>query len=164
MKVIVALLALAVGYLAWVHRTQSALLNEHEKQIGELIAAHQSQRISTSLDAQERCARQAAIAFKELGWARNPAAVFGNHFSARDEKCFMKIESATVVGSTPWTNKTVLDAFEGRVIGTYAWKSDPGKKYWEVPPVTCQVTLRSGEKRTCASDEEFEDLVKTYME
>ena len=39
-----------------------------------------------------------------------------------------------------------------------------GKKYWEVPPLQCQVVLPSGEEQRCKSDDEFKDLIKLYME
>jgi hypothetical protein len=58
----------------------------------------------------------------------------------------------------------VSDAFEGKSYAEYAWKSEKGKKYWEVKPFVCKVTLPSGEKKDCASSDEFDDLVKVYME
>src|SRR6266851_3062813 len=56
------------------------------------------------------------------------------------------------------------DGFEGKVYGSYMWRADKVKKYWEVPPIQCTVTLPSGEEKTCHSSDEFDSLVKEYME
>lgn len=56
------------------------------------------------------------------------------------------------------------DAFEGKVYANYIWRSDKRKKYWEVTPFDCKVMLLSGEERLCHSSDEFDALVKQYME
>jgi hypothetical protein len=66
-------------------------------------------------------------------------------------------------GSTIIT-KTLSDAFEGKGYGSYMWRSDPVKKYWEVRPFVCSVKLPSGEEKACTSTEEFDELAKYYME
>jgi hypothetical protein len=163
MPIVAALLVLVVGYLTWEYHAQSAVLDAQAKQIAQLVADRQTGRVP-SLDAQERCSKQALATFKEFGWEKNPSAAYGNHFNVNLGRCFMEIESMTTTGSTPWTNKVLLDAFEGRVIGSYAWRADPVKKYWEVPPVQCEVDSPAGEKETCKSDDEFGRLVRVYME
>lgn len=62
------------------------------------------------------------------------------------------------------TAKKVMDAFESKVYANYVWSTRPGKKFWEVPPLECTVTLLSGEESTCHSSAEFDSLVKQYME
>ena len=62
-----------------------------------------------------------------------------------------------------WTHRTVFDPFEEKVYGDYHWHTDPVKKYWEVPPFQCKVVLLIGDDHICKSDDEFKDLIKTYM-
>jgi len=78
----------------------------------------------------------------------------------------MEIENTDAKSSpgTIFTSKTLTDAFEGKVYGNYIWSTQKGKKYWEVPPLECKVTLPSGEEKACHSSDEFDELVKQYME
>jgi hypothetical protein len=88
-----------------------------------------------------------------------------NHYNEKMNGCFMVI-SSTDTKTSPgriFTNVTLVDAFEGKAFGNYAWQSDPVKKYWEVAPFLCDVTLPSGEKKACKSDVEFKELIKVYM-
>jgi hypothetical protein len=38
------------------------------------------------------------------------------------------------------------------------------RKYWEVPPQTCQLIPLQKEKRDCATDEEYEAFAASLME
>ena len=75
-----------------------------------------------------------------------------NHYNQKLNKCFMQVESSDVMG----TGKTISDAFEGKVYAVLGLRGDEVKK--------CSVTLPSGEERICHSSEEFDALVKQYME
>ena len=57
-----------------------------------------------------------------------------------------------------------MDAFEQRTYASYFWAADAVKKYWEVPPKVCELIPSFREKRSCSSDDEFEEFVATYME
>jgi hypothetical protein len=61
-----------------------------------------------------------------------------------------------------WQNKDLFDAYELKNYVSFAWLSDPVKKYWEVKPVECHVDMASGEKKICQSADEFDELVKTW--
>jgi hypothetical protein len=61
-------------------------------------------------------------------------------------------------------HKHLTDPFDQRVYAAYAWKADAVKKYWEVPPVICELIPSHSEKRNCTSDEEFEAFVAPYLE
>jgi hypothetical protein len=117
-------------------------------------------------DLQERCAKQAREQFKQLGWDKQEVAGFTNHYNEKMNKCFMLIQSTDAKSSpgTIWTNSVLLDAFEGKELGTYSWHTVKDKKYWEVPPFQCEVTLPSGEIKPCNSEVEFNELIKIYME
>jgi hypothetical protein len=58
----------------------------------------------------------------------------------------------------------LFDAYEGKTYGEYNWHTVKDKKYWEVPPFMCKVVLPSGDDKLCTSDNEFDELIKTYME
>jgi len=91
---------------------------------------------------------------------------FDNHYSAKVNKCFVRLTSmaSQVKPRVPTINRLVFDAFEGKVYASYMWMNDGGKKFWEVPPFDCTVTSLSGEKRLCKSAEEFDELIKQFME
>ena len=115
---------------------------------------------TASLDLQEKCAKQSQAAFKRDGFEKEQLASFSNHYSEKLNRCFVEYEST----NANFVTKVVSDAFEGKVYGSYMWRPDKVKKYWEVPPIQCTVTLPSGEKKTCHSSDEFDSLVKEYME
>ncbi len=115
---------------------------------------------TASLDLQEKCARQSQAAFRRDGFEKEQLASFSNHYSEKLNRCFVQYDSTK--GNL--VSKVVSDAFEGKVYGSYMWRADKVKKYWEVPPIQCTVTLPSGEEKTCHSSDEFDSLVKEYME
>ncbi|MGC2247298.1 MAG: hypothetical protein WA609_11905 [Terriglobales bacterium] len=121
---------------------------------------------SESLELQERCSNQAAVAFRRDGFKTEQGDLFYNHYNEKLNKCFVQYESrdSKLYPGTVYLNKVLSDAFEGKVFGTYTWHSDKDKKYWEVPPIACSVTLPSGEEKTCHSPDEYDSLVKQYME
>jgi hypothetical protein len=43
----------------------------------------------------------------------------------------MEVTSSTSTGHVPSIQKTVEDAFEGKVFAQYAWSNEQGKKYCE---------------------------------
>jgi hypothetical protein len=93
-------------------------------------------------------------------------ANFENHYNAKVNKCFVQVSN---MGSTrkpyvPTVNRIVFDAFEGKGYASYMWMNNQGKKYWEVPPYECTVTSLTGEEKHCASVEEFDELIKQFME
>jgi hypothetical protein len=119
-----------------------------------------------TLELQEKCARQARQDFIQLGWDKDPLASFSNHYNERLNKCFMLLADTDYKTAAPdvFHNKHLEDAFEGKVFGEYSWKSQKDKGYWDVPPLECTVTLPSGEQKLCHASEEFDDLIKAYME
>jgi hypothetical protein len=71
----------------------------------------------------------------------------------------MKIESS----HTGAVSKSVVDAISREPLAVYLWINNSDKKYWEVPPMECFVFDLKGEKQNCKSDDEFEELIKQYM-
>jgi hypothetical protein len=164
---LIFLLLVAVVVLGVMVHGQRGVLAVQEKQIKELSSKLESKQVS--LDLQQQCAVQARKEFEVDGWSGkdHPLAAFVNHYNAKLGRCFMSVEDTTQPDkreSTFFTNKFVSDAFEGKSYAQYEWKSEKGKKYWEVKPFQCEVTLPSGEKKNCESSDEFDELVKVYLE
>ena len=91
---------------------------------------------------------------------------FTNHYNVKLNRCLIETEQYAVPFSPDvfWTYKVVSDAYEGTVFASYAWHSDKVKKYWEMPPVECKVTLPSGDEELCTSSDEFDKMIKIYMQ
>ncbi len=153
-------LLVCVGVLTLFLYSQNTALREQRRQVQELNAKLESMSKTTSLDLQGKCAKQAQEAFKLNGMEKEAMASFQNHYNTKLNKCFVQFNSHKGL----MTFRTVVDAFEGKDYADYAWQADKVKKYWEVPPFVCRVTLLSGEEKTCRSSDEFDALVKLYME
>ena len=176
MKTIAALLVVAVVLLGAMLYRQNAALVSQQQVIDQLqrrrpstVEGKPSEPHATSLEylaLQGKCAEQSKREFTSAGYKPDNMASYENHFNLKLNKCLMFVES--IDSSRPksgiFTNKSVSDAFEGKAFATYIWHSVEGKKYWEVPPLLCQVTLPTGEEQKCKSEDEFKDLIKVYME
>lgn len=121
---------------------------------------------AASLDLQEKCSKQARLQFNNDGWGSVKLAFFTNHYNEKLNKCFIWVTATTFDKSTGRTGNSqyLEDAFEGKVFGNYIWIEDKVKKYWEVPPIECDMILQTGEKKICASSDEFEELANNYMQ
>ena len=166
LALVFAAVALVLAYVVF---RQNAAIRDQQKALTDLraqVAATQNKPQTNTLDLQEKCARQAQEAFKRDGFEGEKGALFSNHYNEKLNKCFVQIESSDwkTAPGTVFTNKVLSDAFEGKVYAEYMWHSDKVKKYWEVPPLQCSVTLLSGEEKSCRSSDEFDALVKVYME
>jgi hypothetical protein len=143
--------------------------SEHSKsaQIAKLendLHAIKSTSAAANLETQGKCARQAQVAFTEAGWKRSASVDYTNHYNAELNKCFIEITNNEIEHGQPSRSILLADAFEEKEYGSYLWINSQGKKWWEVSPLECEVTLISGEKQHCASSEEFDKLVNTYMQ
>jgi len=155
------LLFVAVGALGIFAFYQEASLREQRRLLQELTARLKPVSKTADLDLQQKCARQARHEFS--AWDKQPMASVTNHYNSKLGKCFVVIEvTDTTTPGTAVTNKFLADAFEEKSYAEYQWHSDKVKKYWEVPPLVCNVTLPSGEVRVCHSSGEFDDLIKVY--
>jgi TolA-binding protein len=158
------LLIVAVGLLAFLLYSQNSALRQERQRIQELNEKVESLSKKNDLDAQEKCARQSREAFKRDGWEKEKGALFSNHYNEKLNRCFMQVDNTDTKPEFPVVSKVVSDAFEGKVYATYMWRADKVKKFWEVPPFMCTVTLPSGEDKDCHSSDEFDALVKAYLE
>ena len=113
------------------------------------------------LDLQERCAQAAEKNFRSSGWKTELGSGYQSHYNQSLGVCLIEIEGRTGGGAV---TKSVSDAVEGRMYALYLWVEKPGKKYWEVPPVQCQLIPSQKEKRDCTSDEEYSAFAASLME
>jgi len=154
----IVLLIISVVVLGLLLRSQIAALREQRRQVQELNSKLESLSKTTSLDLQGKCAQQARERFTFEGFDKHAMANFLSHYNTKLNKCFVQIASTDAKKPTISTYRTVSDAFEGRVLAEYM------KNWKEASPFVCKVTPLSGEERFCHSDEEFDALVKQYME
>jgi hypothetical protein len=139
-----------------------------EKQNKELAAKLEAVSKKTNLDLQERCAKQSHTQFLADGNEQDLFTGYTNHYNAKLDKCFMEVTSSAGSGTgktyVPSIYRTVYDAYEGKVYAQYYWRNATGKKLWEVPPMDCKVTSLTGDEKVCQTTEEYETLIKQYME
>jgi hypothetical protein len=165
-NIAIALLVVSVGVLGVLAYSQAAALRQQREQVRQLNAKlEESASKSATFDRQEKCATQARVEFNSQGKAGELSG-FTNHYSEKLNRCFMVVQdtNSKIARGHIIQTKFLFDAFEGKDYGQFFWKSDGTKKYSEVLPFVCEVTLPSGEKRICHSSDEFEELIKFYME
>lgn len=166
---LIFVLLVAVCVLGWMVHAQTTSISALQSEVHKLEAKTELKPVA-SLELQEKCAAQARKEYNASGWNDNkehPMAGFTNHYNMTLGKCFMVVEDTSEAkprDGTFFKNKYVTDAFEGKSYAEYAWKSDKVKKYWEVKPFVCKVTLPSAEDKNCESSDEWEELVKAYMQ
>jgi len=156
------LLIAAVGTLGMVLYLQNAALREQRRQVQELKAKLDSQSKAADFDVQEKCAKQALEVWKAGGWDRKKLATYSNHYNEKLQKCFIRIDTATEESGADVTFETVMDAFESKGYAEFIWKVD--HKSGDSKSMRCSAILPSGEAITCTSPDEFDALVKQYME
>ena len=135
-----------------------------EKENLELSAKLQEVTKTANLDSQAKCANQARTVFKEMGWDKEFLTVYTSHYDQKLNRCYIQVYNSKADRGSASVYRFVQDAFEGKGYAEYSWINNTGKKYWEVKPVLCKVTLLSGEEKICSSMEEFEELIKVYVE
>lgn len=164
MKIIVPILCVAILVLALQSYRDHLLITAQRAEVLAFKSQLGSLPRNGSLKLQEQCSNQARKEFNERGFASNDFAGYENHYNAALNKCFVLFRStSTKFKPDIWHYSTLADAYEEKEYGDYSWHTVKGKKYWEVPPFSCKVTLPSGAEKTCNSEDEFNDLIKPYM-
>jgi len=120
-----------------------------------------------TLDLQRKCAEQAVQMFPkyikdiQLNLTNHDVpAEYINHYNKKYQKCFMLVRfSNELFGShSIATNRRVIDAFEGSRFAEY--KSINGSSN----PDVCEILLPEGNKEKCESSEQFDELIRIFME
>jgi hypothetical protein len=160
------LLCVAIALGVFIYR-QSVTIEGQQTRLSALesqLSAENERAKSATLDLQSKCSEQARKAFAEIGYKSSDGAAYQNHYSARLNKCFIETDKTAAHEKTIWRWRNLFDAFEGKQYGTFAWRNQGEKKYWEVAPYICNAIAPNGETKQCASEDEFSSLIRTYME
>lgn len=160
MRIQISILLAAVIGLGVLAVQQATMIREQQIQ---LVAANDRSKVE-ALGLQAKCAQQAKAEWAEMGYKANDMATYRNHYNTRLNRCFMHFESRIITDGVGWDNRSVVDAFEHVGYASYMWKTVPDKKFADVPPVICTVQKASGEEQVCQSRDEFDNLIKAYME
>jgi hypothetical protein len=141
-------------------------IEDLQPQIANLNAKLVDNPETDMLALKARCAEQASKTFADLGYKRTELNRYESHYNGTLNKCFIRTESqdSYTAPDAIFAYQNVLDAFEVKQLGSYAWRGNKRRKLGEVRPFVCEVTLPSGDKRACHSNEEFTQLVRLYME
>ena len=89
---------------------------------------------------------------------------YESHYNTKINRCLILVTRMYSFGGKTSTSKNLYDAFERREYAEYLWTSRADKKYWEVPPLSCQLAPSHGETKYCKSEDEFNAFVAEYME
>jgi hypothetical protein len=164
LNAITILLLVGLAGLGVFAYSQQMSLRQQSEVVEKLSARLEAKARDFSL--QEKCAKQAREEFQRWGYAKEAFADLTNHYNERLNKCFLALETRSADKSGSYINKFLADAYEGKQYAEYSWFniSGSGKKYWEVVPDSCKVTMPSGQEITCKSSEEYDELIKAYME
>jgi hypothetical protein len=111
-----------------------------------------------SLELQAQCAKQANIVAKTPDYNGNLPSGSENHYSLTLGRCFVSTESTKFSKGALIESKLVQDAFEQKVYGSFLSVSTRDK------PVTCEVWKPNGEEISCNSSQQFDELMKLFME
>jgi hypothetical protein len=155
MLVTVIILAAMFGLVMWQYNAQIKVLEKHhEKQ--------QTQVVSQESEQEHQCAELAFSRYRTLGLEANRTAKYKGHYNTARNQCYALIESTDASLDTLWKRITLYDG-DGKVFGTYAWRSEHDRKPSDVPPFNCDVAMPTGDHRVCSSETEFRYFADTYM-
>ena len=161
----IKLLVVSAGALGVLLYLQTAALREQRSQVQNLNTKLDSLSTAADFDLQAKCANQALDIWKTGGWDRKKLATYSNHYNEKLKKCFMRIDATTEESGADVTFETVMDAFESRLrLCRIHLEGIMDHKTGDTASMRCSAVLPSGEAIKCTSPEEFDALVKQYVE
>ena len=89
---------------------------------------------------------------------------YQSHYNTKIKKCLILTEKHYTFGGQPTTAINLWDAFERREYATWLWEAHETKKYWEQPPMACELIANYRSKKNCTTREEFDAFVAEFME
>jgi hypothetical protein len=134
-----------------------SLIDQLEKKNQELT---KQVKALSDFDMQEKCANKA----KEVFFMFKPdpqRETFESHFAKNLNTCFVK---QTTIGGGRATRMLLQDAVTQRDYASFwdFWIFGKGDPVHNV--VECYVSNPAGKKETCSSQEQFDEMLKPYME
>ena len=129
---------------------------------------------SQTLDLQATCSAQARRTFLEYSAEDKAESAklgmstlsidYQSHYNTKINRCLILTDKTSSFGGRTSTSVILWDALERRNYAIWLWQIHPTKKYWEVPPISCELTRNYKDKRNCTSREEFDAFVAEHME
>jgi hypothetical protein len=158
----ITLILLLIAILGFAKVSTQRRINDLQRQVAELTLKVQAQDRIPSIEEQATCAKQAELFFKDSGYSNQ--ADYASHFNPKLNKCFIVIRDRKYKKTGMTFSKQVFDAYEQKNYGNYLWiqQYKNGKKYWEVPPVECEVVKSDGTPPYCHSEDEFDEMMAQY--
>lgn len=118
---------------------------------------------SIRIDPQTSCLQTARKQARRLGWERDRRVTFQERYNQRRARCFIAIEIAISDGKRRTDIFRTLSDGTGREYANFM-AANASVSEAEFPPVMCEFILPSGEEIQCHSADEFNQIVKDYME
>jgi len=157
MLIMLLLLLAMCGLVVWQFNAQKVVLEKHQQH-----AAASASVASPQNEQQTQCTQNARARFLALGLEANKSAGFKGHYNTTRSQCYALIESTDVTLDTLWKRVTLYDG-DGKVFGTYTWRSEPDRKPTDVPPFNCDLAIPGGgDHRSCSSETEFRFYADSY--
>jgi len=125
-----------------------------------------AQQRHATIAEQKICAAQAKKFYDETDNSNTKNTTKNEYFSHYDDAakvCYIRIDVAIYENKRATMSSYVFDAFEGRTYAEYVWLEEPGKFFWDVKPVQCDIKPIGSPKQVCSSTEEFEALVDKFF-
>jgi hypothetical protein len=116
--------------------------------------------VEASLAQQKMCDEQAAKKFRESG--HGALDTYTSHYDPTVNVCYIRVNS-TSTKKFPIVADVVYDAFGGRIYANYMWINSQNKKFWEVPPSTCEIHIPGKPDEICKTATEFDELTAKYF-
>jgi hypothetical protein len=121
-----------------------------------------------SLAQQKMCDEQTGKKVKEnqsdfFDKKNPPVTSYTSHYDPTENICYVRVDSLSVDKTGNSVSAVVYDAFGGRVYANYIWINSQGKKYWEVAPTECDISIPGKPEQQCKSDTEFDELTEQYF-
>jgi hypothetical protein len=136
----------------------------HNRSVNAAKPAGGAQPLFTPVEAtlaqQKMCDEQAAKKFSENGHGKYDA--YTSHYDVTVNVCYIRVNS-TSAEKFPVVADVVYDAFGGRIYASYMWINSQNKKYWEVPPSTCEIHIPGKPVEKCKTAAEFDELTEKYF-
>jgi len=164
MKVVIAVLLAIVLTLVWLLYIERATNSQLQSQYAELSSKFSDKTARENFELRQKCALQGGNLFRQLGYKLNDLALLQTHYNAKLNKCFLEFDYTTSSADGLENVRYLLDAIEQKEYAEYIWKSEKGRPFLAVPPLSCKLNPSSGDKSICKSEDEYEAFVAHYME
>ena len=147
----IILLIVAVGILGYFVHSMSANLADQQRQISDLTTKGRS----STLELQDKCAKQAASFFKNR-YEQGTAATYESHYSRQLDRCFAMVYDQHIYsssdGHTVMMGQNLYDTFDGTDLGAFVSSIDTDKNSQSA---YCFFRLPSGEEKKCSAQDEY---------